>query len=197
MLPGVDNPPASAYDPAMARNVEAKLRVESLEEVRNRAEDLAETGSTRLHQTDWFFPVATGRLKLRVEHRPDPATADTGTRAELIAYQRNNDSVARISDYLRCPVADADLQRNVLQQALGTGPVIRKHRELFRVGRTRIHLDQVESLGCFVEIEVVLGDGEPAQSGLQEYDRITQALGLAEAVVEPVAYADLLEQLTG
>ena len=69
---------------------------------------------------------------------------------------------------------------------------MRKQRRLFLAGRTRIHLDRVESLGDFVELEVVLADGETAQAGEQEAIRLMAQLGIDSSQLIEHAYVDLL-----
>jgi hypothetical protein len=69
-----------------------------------------------------------------------------------------------------------------------------KRREAFPVGRTRVHLDSVEKLGCFVELEVVLADGESAEDGRCEAGELQEALGISETPLIAGAYIDLLEE---
>jgi adenylate cyclase class IV len=71
---------------------------------------------------------------------------------------------------------------------------VRTRREVFIVGRTRVHLDEVERLGSFVELEVVLEDGEPSQAGEADAQALMRALGLAPGALVPDAYIDLLER---
>ena len=82
--------------------------------------------------------------------------------------------------------------RALLAQAHGTVGRVRKARTLFLVGRTRVHLDTVDGLGTFMELEVVLADGEPEADGLAEAQALMARLGIgAEALCEG-AYLDLL-----
>ena len=71
---------------------------------------------------------------------------------------------------------------------------VRKHRTLFLVGRTRIHLDQVEGLGSFLELEVVLEDGEATESGIREAHILMGRLGVQSTQLIQGAYVDLLAQ---
>jgi predicted adenylyl cyclase CyaB len=71
--------------------------------------------------------------------------------------------------------------------------VVVKHREVFLVGRTRIHLDRVENLGSFVELEVVLADGESLEAGRDEARELLTLLAIPEGDLVPDAYIDLLE----
>ena len=68
-----------------------------------------------------------------------------------------------------------------------------KEREVFLVGRARVHLDRVERLGSFVELEVVLADGESSAAAEAEARRLLEALGVPVSALVAPAYADLLE----
>jgi predicted adenylyl cyclase CyaB len=88
--------------------------------------------------------------------------------------------------------AAPDAVRDTLSLAYGQAGRVRKTRRLYHVGRTRVHLDRVEGLGDFVELEVVLVDGEPAQGGVAEAHGLMAALGIAASRLIDGAYVDLL-----
>ncbi|MCI0529102.1 MAG: class IV adenylate cyclase, partial [Nitrospira sp.] len=71
---------------------------------------------------------------------------------------------------------------------------VRKKRRVFMVGQTRIHLDQVEGLGNFVELEVVLKDGQCGAEGMRICEKLMKSLGIAEDDLIEGAYIDLLEK---
>lgn len=178
----------------MPRNIEVKLRLglpgspTGRQAVQARAEAVADGPPVWLQQDDTFFAVPQGRLKLRVfEGRSDDAGA-----AELIHYTRGDDTTARASDYVRVPVADPDALREALARACGLHGRVRKRRGLLRRGRTRIHLDTVEGLGDFVELEVVLAPGEGLAGGQAEAEALLDMLGLGQAERVAGAYRDLL-----
>jgi adenylate cyclase class IV len=185
----------------MARNIELKLRLPdeaALEAVARRALALAGAAPgavpERIDQDDTFFAVPQGRLKLR-------RFADG--RGELIHYARGDTPAAKASDYVRAPLADAaacDALQAALERALGgsAGRVV-KRRGLVIVDRdgfsTRVHLDRVAGLGAFVELEVVLRDGQTDAAGAAHAEALLAALGLADAPREAGAYRDLLAAL--
>ncbi|MFN0183728.1 MAG: class IV adenylate cyclase [Aquabacterium sp.] len=170
----------------MPRNIEIKARLRDAAElaaVAQRAAALATAPPAWLDQDDTFFAVPHGRLKLR-------RFAD-GT-AELIHYHRDDDPASRASDYVRVAVPDADALQAALARGCGLAGRVRKRRQLFLAGATRIHLDMVEGLGPFLELEVVLADGQDDASGHAEAGRVLAALGAAQAPRVAVAYRDLL-----
>jgi adenylate cyclase class IV len=168
----------------MPRNVEIKARIVSVEALLPRAQALAGGAAPVLiEQDDQFFPCAHGRLKLR-------ALAD-GT-AELIAYDRADTAGPKLSDYVRAPVADAAALRQALARALGDGGRVVKQRWLLMAGPTRIHLDRVRGLGDFLELEVVLRDGQTVGEGEAIAHTLLAALGVDTSQLLRGAYRDLL-----
>lgn len=173
-----------ATAPAMdTRNVEIKARVADLAAVEARAAAIASEGPIDLEQDDTFFACLRGRLKLRQL---------AAGRGELIHYDRPDQGGPKLSSYVLAPTADPGALREALARALGVIGRVRKRRRLYLAGRTRIHLDRVEGLGDFVELEVVLAPGEPTTAGEAEARRIMQALGVDEASLVAGAYLDLL-----
>jgi predicted adenylyl cyclase CyaB len=168
----------------VARNVEIKARVADPAALRVRVAARATAPPAVLAQTDTFFRVPRGRLKLR--ERGDGS-------GELIFYERADVAGPRESRYARVACADPAALAGVLAGALGVRGVVRKRRQLFMIGRTRIHLDDVAGLGSFMEIEVVLADGEAAADGEREARALLAALEVPAAALVAPAYIDLLE----
>jgi predicted adenylyl cyclase CyaB len=169
----------------MARNIEIKARIESAEAMRTKAAALADDGPSELLQDDTFFTCECGRLKLRTL---------SATEGQLIFYQRANYRGPTESFFLVAPTPSPDTLREALSLAYGQAGRVRKHRTLYRVGRTRVHLDRVEALGHFLELEVVLTEGEPAAAGVAEAHKLMAALGIAPTQLIEEAYIDLLAQ---
>jgi predicted adenylyl cyclase CyaB len=168
----------------MARNVEIKARISSVAALVARVAALADAGPTTIAQDDSFFHCAAGRLKLRV-------FADG--RGELIAYQRSDSAGPKLSDYLRVPVAEPAALHDALARACGLRGRVVKQRTLYLVGATRVHLDVVEGLGHFLELEVVLRDGQTVAEGEAVAHELLAALAIPPAQLVPQAYVDLLE----
>ncbi len=167
----------------MPRNIEVKLRIDNRDHLLPAAQALCAAAPQYIQQDDTFFQVPHGRLKLR-------QFADGS--AELIHYQRPDAAAAKASDYVRVPVPDAPALREALERACGTLGRVRKSRWLLLAGRTRIHLDHVQGLGDYLELEVVLRSDEADTVGVAEAQGLLLALGLADARQEARAYLDLL-----
>jgi adenylate cyclase class IV len=168
---------------AMARNVELKARIASVEALLARARALADGPEQRIEQDDTFFACAHGRLKLR----------DFGDgRGELIHYERADAEGPKLSDYVRAPTSDPAALREALARAHGVIGRVRKSRLLLRAGATRIHLDRVEHLGDFMELEVVLRDGQSVVDGEAIAEALMAQLGVRHDQRLAGAYLDLL-----
>jgi len=163
------------------RNLEIKATVDSLAAVRRGLGVLE--GATRhaiLRQTDWYFRVPNGRLKLRV------VGANRG--GELIAYLRPDKTAARTSEFQRLPTSDAAGTRRLLERMLGARGCVRKRREVWLYKNARIHLDTVEGLGRFIEIEVVVTDGMTQARQLMKV--LTSALAIQREHLVARSYGD-------
>ncbi len=169
----------------MGRNVEIKARLRQPDEVRRRAAALADGPPELLEQADAFFACPEGRLKLR--------RFGDGS-AELIFYRRDDVAGPRESEFLKAPIPDPDALEAALGTALGVLGHVRKLRTLYLVGQTRIHLDRVERLGWFLELEVVLGDDQSIADGEVITRDLMAQLGVSSDDLIDVSYLDLLQR---
>jgi predicted adenylyl cyclase CyaB len=169
----------------MPVNVEIKARVADAGAMRQRIETLCGTPPQRLIQEDLFFAAPRGRLKLRL-------LEDGG--GELIHYHRDDAPAARPSHYLVFRTDAPALLRAALEGALGVTGRVRKQRLLFRYEKTRIHLDQVEGLGAFLELEVMLDPDETPSDGQRVAAGLMQRLGVDPSDLIGEAYVDLLQR---
>ena len=167
----------------MPRNIEIKARIASVAAMLPRAMALADGPAQQLAQDDTFFTVPHGRLKLRV--------FGDGS-GELIHYLRPDQGGPKLSDYLLAPVAAPAPLRDALTRSCGLLGRVRKRRTLLLAGQTRIHLDEVEGLGSFLELEVVLRDDQSEAQGQAVANALLSRLGLCAGQLLSGAYLDLL-----
>jgi len=167
----------------MPSNIEIKARVSATDRLFSLAEAVSDVPPIRIEQRDTYFACPTGRLKLR----------RTGAKpAELIFYSRPNFCSPKRSDYTICEIADPENLLAVLAAALGIQATVIKTRMLFMVGQTRIHLDSVEGLGSFVELEVVLHDSQSAEEGDAIARKLMDLLEIKERDLIGGSYVDLV-----
>jgi len=172
----------------MPRNIEIKARLnDGIDALLARAAAVAGGTPQIIDQDDSFFRVPHGRLKLR-------QFAD-GT-AELIHYQRADTAQAKASDYVRVPAPEPEALREALARACSLLGRVRKRRWLLIVSdgafSTRIHLDRVEGLGDFMELEVMLKDEQTDAQGQAVAENLMRQLGLQDAPRLAGAYMDML-----
>ena len=165
-------------------NIEVKLRCPDLRAARAAALRLGARPHAEELQVDTYFTTRSGRLKLR---------EIDGARAELIPYLRADAEGARRSDYRVIPVADGEGTRRLLAELLGVHRVVRKRREVLLWRNVRIHLDRVESLGDFLELEAVFdGSAESEAEQRSAVARLLRELGLADEPCIAGSYESLL-----
>ena len=170
----------------MKRNVEIKAKVAGLEVVLEVVEGLADSGPMELEQEDTFFVCPRGRLKLR-------RFIDSG-QGELIYYERSGGSGPKESRYIVHPTADPEGLREVLSAGLDVRGVVRKRRTVYLIGPTRVHLDEVERLGEFIELEVVLEPRQKSSDGVAIARELMEKLGISPNQLIDRAYIELLEE---
>lgn len=136
-----------------------------------------------LHQRDTYFNVTAGRLKLREQDGDTP---------HLIAYERSDLARQRESRYRIVEIPDAEGIKAALSASLGMKVVVAKRRRLFLWGSVRIHLDHVDGLGSFIEMEAVA----PADSDLSReqnlVEQLRRDLKIEDDALIACSYSDLL-----
>lgn len=137
-----------------------------------------------VHQEDTYFRVARGRLKLRsVEGE------ETGT---LLYYEREDRAAPKRSRVFLLPVANPAPLRRMLREALGILVTVRKHRQIFRWGEVQIHLDDVDGLGTFLELERFVESTRDVEKAQAEFVHLRDGLGVQEEDLIAGSYSDLL-----
>jgi adenylate cyclase class IV len=164
------------------QNVEAKFKLANLVHAREVAARLGFEASGILSQRDTFFQVAHGKLKLREE----------AAGAWLIHYRRRREGGLELSDYEIVPVPEPARTRSMLASALGIIAEVRKERTLLMRGNIRLHLDRVEGLADFGEIEAVLESGEISESNRDAVREILSALDINERDLIGVSYFEMM-----
>ncbi len=167
----------------MPTNVEIKAIVRDWDRTCQAAAALSDAPLEILEQEDTFFACPHGRLKLR--HFSDQ-------HGELIAYHRANVKGTKSSDYLITKTSEPASLRGVLADALGILGTVKKQRHLYLHGQTRIHLDKVDGLGTFLELEVVLNPDQTVAEGEKIARELMKKIGIKAENLIAGAYLDLI-----
>ncbi len=166
----------------MPRNIEIKACIESVDSLLPRVSVIADSGLTELFQEDTFFHCPNGRLKLRVFSDRD---------GQLIFYKSPDNAGPKESFYIISPATSPHTLCETLSLAYGQSGKVSKNRTLFLVGHTRVHLDRVEGLGHFLELEVVLSENESSDEGVAIAHGLLSRLGISHEQLIEGAYVDL------
>lgn len=164
----------------MPRNLELKARIPQCSGAVARARDCGARCSGTLLQTDTYFSIPEGRLKLREFH---------GIGAELISYIRDEQTSERWSDYRKAPITDPTAMKSALGGALGVLVIVEKERQLFIYRGARIHIDDVRELGSFLEFEVPSDGRLPPEELMRE---LREIFSVADIDVEKGSYSDMI-----
>lgn len=139
------------------------------------------------HQVDTYFNVPYGRLKLRrglIENA-------------LIHYHRPDGEGPKSSHVTLFPTDGGDVLLGILSKSLGVKTVVDKKREIWFIGEVKFHIDSVDGLGDFVEIEVIDADGDrPFRSLLETCRRHMEALGIDASDLVSSSYSDMMLERT-
>jgi homotetrameric cytidine deaminase len=169
------------------RNVELKARDPDPARTLERALALGADDRGEIRQRDTYFSRARGRLKLREQETGGSPLWD-----ELIEYSRADSTDARTSTYRRVPVADVAPLREALDAAYGTLGTVTKRRRVLLWEGVRIHLDEVEGLGSYLELEAVAEVGSDLNAEHEKIERLRAEFGIEEDDLVATSYSDLL-----
>jgi predicted adenylyl cyclase CyaB len=167
----------------LGRNIEIKAHARNFQKQKQIAQSLSDVEAEIQHQEDTFFKVAAGRLKLRL------FANGSGV---LIQYRRKDALGPTESHYQLVHTDDPAGLKQALTNALGAWAVVKKERMINIADQTRIHLDRVEGLGDFIELEVVLERNEPLSHGIAIAEEFMRKLEIQEDDLIETAYADLI-----
>ena len=164
------------------RNIELKARDADPARSLATCQSLGADDQGVLLQSDTYFRILNGRLKLREQEGATP---------HLIAYERSDEVGQRESRYWLVEVADAEGIKAALSAALGIRIVVAKRRRLFLWRSVRIHLDEVDGLGNFIELEAVAPPDSDLSCEEARVQTLRQAFEIDDADLIGVSYSDL------
>lgn len=167
------------------KNIEIKARCKNPDRIRRLLEENGADFKGTDHQVDMYFKVPNGRLKLRqgnIENalifydRPDEAGPK---RAYVSLFRTDTVGAAQLHDILIC--------------ALDVRVVVDKQREIYFIDNVKFHLDAVEGLGRFIEIEAIDASGTIGIQKLQKQcNHYINLFGITDTDLINVSYSDML-----
>jgi len=168
-------------------NVEIKARCDDQERIREILKSRNALFQGTDHQTDTYFKVNHGRLKLR----------EGNIENSLIYYKRRNIERPKKSEVILTKDPAPSL-KTILSKALGILVVIDKDREIYFIDNVKFHVDTVKNLGPFIEIEAIDEDGTIGEAKLLEQCKFYLDLfKIPEQNLISNSYSDLLLKYRG
>jgi adenylate cyclase, class 2 len=164
-------------------NIEIKARTNKQQQIRDilTARSAVFRGTDK--QTDTYFNVLYGRLKLR----------EGNIENNLIYYNRRNEAGPKQSEFTLMPVAEPKTLKVMLTESLGVKAVVKKSREIYFIENVKFHIDEVEGLGSFVEIEAGNNLKDvPVEELQRQCNRYLQLFEIKAEDLGDRSYSDLL-----
>lgn len=165
------------------KNIELKAKFENLTAAEQLAVEIGAKLQWSKKQVDTYFKVSNGRLKLREAEHKTP---------ELISYFRENRSESRESNYSILTIPDGKLCQKMLSENLGILVIVSKIRTLYLFENVRIHLDEVENLGNFLEFEGVIKDNSEIEGTKKRVEFLEKKFKIKKSDLIKFSYSDLL-----
>jgi len=164
-------------------NYEFKARCSDIEKLEALLLSLQPSFIGTDHQTDTYFDVRCGRLKLR----------EGNIENSLIHYDRTNSAGAKTSRVILYQHQPDKSLKEILSKALGVKVVVDKQRKIYFVDNVKFHFDKVKELGSFVEVEAIDKDGSVGiEKLIEQCNQYIQLFGISEDQFIAESYSDLL-----
>ncbi len=163
-------------------NIEIKAKSNNHNEIRNLLLSKNAFFKGTDHQIDTYFKVNNGRLKLR----------EGNIENNLIHYNRNNESGPKMSEFTLYKPAQNEVLKDILTKSMDVLVVVDKKREIYYIENIKFHLDTVENLGTFVEIEAEGKDESEKESLLKQCNHYIDLFKIQEDDLISISYSDLL-----
>lgn len=165
------------------KNLEIKQSLNDFRDVICKLKKMGAHHVGQLFQVDTYYFCNSGRLKIREINNK---------KFELISYQRPDKKREKVSNYRVACISKDDLEKSKgLYQVFGERCVVKKERNLWIYKHTRIHLDEVDKLGKFLELETVVKGINIKQAKLEQAE-LKQRLRLSKYSSLAGSYCDLI-----
>jgi len=174
---------ACATIPAVPHlNVELKAYCVDPDETLRRLAELGARHQGVDTQTDVYYRVPKGRLKLRRGEWEN----------NLIHYNRSDEPAPKESHVSLVPLGNDRTVDNLIDAALNRDVVVAKSRHIVWLGNVKFHVDNVAELGSFVEIEAIDYGEQDSDTLLAQCHEYMQLLGIRVEDLDSRSYSDML-----
>ena len=163
--------------------LEIKAKCTDQTKIRNILNDKNADFKGKDHQIDTYFKVNHGRLKLR----------EGQIEQNLIHYKRENKKGPKASNVILFKADPSSNLKSILTAANGILTVVDKQREIYFIDNVKFHIDTVQDLGDFIEIEAIDTDGSIGHDALlKQCQSYLDLFEVADTDLLSVSYSDML-----
>jgi predicted adenylyl cyclase CyaB len=163
-------------------DVEFKARYDDLEFIRTVLKEKGAKYQKKEEQTDIYFDIPNGRLKLR-----------KGNKEELlIYYSRENIKGIKPSEFQIYRQDNLSELESILRKALVILVEVRKTREVYRINNLKFNLDVVHRLGKFIEIEAFTENSSEIPELKLLLEKYKKLFAIPPEALQSHSYCDLL-----
>src|SRR3989338_5578367 len=164
-------------------NIEIKAKCNDHEKIRSILKSRKADFKGTDHQIDTYFKVNNGRLKLR----------EGNIENFLVFYEREDKEGPKQSNVILFKSDPSSSLKEILKKSLGILVVVDKRREIYFIDNVKFHIDTVENLGTFIEIEAIDKDGNIGRERLLEQcNSFLELFNIRQEDLISVSYSDLL-----
>src|SRR5665647_2400402 len=165
-------------------NFEFKAKTTELDNLEKKLLELNPKFIGEDNQTDTYFNVTTGRLKLR----------EGNIENSLIYYERQNTAGAKQSDVLLYRHNPDKTLKDILIKTHGVKVIVEKIRKIYFIDNVKFHFDTIPELGTFIEVEAIDKDGTLAIEKLKEQaNKYAEFFNIQEEDFIALSYSDMLQ----
>ncbi len=164
-------------------NIEIKSKCNNTEKIKKILEKLNARFIGIDYQIDTYFNVKNGRLKLR----------EGNIENALIFYKRENIKQNKYSEVILYPTKNSKALKQILTETMGVKIIVKKQREIYFIENVKFHIDKIDNLGEFIEIEAQNSNGKYNISQLKaQCDYYIKLFDLKKENFIETSYSDLL-----
>ena len=167
----------------MGKNIEIKARCPNPIVFEEKLKLLSTSFEGEDVQVDTFYMVPNGRLKLRESKLYGNL---------LIPYLRADKKGPTQADYSLVNIEDAEKVKSLLVSILGVKGVVRKKRRIYLYENVRIHVDKVDQLGSFLELEAVVSENDSENANREKVEFLLDHFEIKRNDLIEKAYIDLI-----
>lgn len=165
------------------KNLELKVKYSDRKRVFNALKKLNAEYKGILHQRDVYFDISPGRLKLR---------SINNTIHQLIYYKRSNRATAKYSNYYISEISHPKNVEKILSDIYSVKVIVSKSRRLYLWQNVRIHVDNVYSLGKFIEFEIICNTILQENESLKKMKYLKEIFNIKNSDVLSSSYSDMI-----